>query len=129
MDSSREDSQQSLESHEDDPYMSDGGYDDDDDDMPVAALPVHTEVTVDELAAEQAEQIGQVAALLEVPLVSASVLLRTFQWNTEKLIEQFYEDRERVLEKAGDLGQTENRSEFVELVRQALDAGAGRMKD
>ena len=101
MDPSREDSQQSLESHEDDPYMSDGGYDDDDDDMPVAALPVHTEVTVDKLAAEQAEQIGQVAALLEVPLVSASVLLRTFQWNTEKLIEQFYEDSERVLEKAG----------------------------
>ena len=86
MDPSRQDSQQSLESHEDDPYMSDGGYDDDDDDMPVAALPVHTEVTVDKLAAEQAEQIGQVAALLEVPLVSASVLLRTFQWNTEKLI-------------------------------------------
>ena len=100
MDPSRQDSQQSLESHEDDPYMSDGGYDDDDDDMPVAALPVHTEVTVDKLAAEQAEQIGQVAALLEVPLVSASVLLRTFQWNTEKLIEQFYEDSERVLEKA-----------------------------
>ena len=55
MDPSREDSQQSLESHEDDPYMSDGGYDDDDDDMPVATLPVHTEVTVDKLAAEQAE--------------------------------------------------------------------------
>ena len=97
----REDSQQSLESQDDLSYMSDGGYDDDDDDLPVAALPVHTEMTVDKLAAEQAEQIGQVAALLEVPLVSASVLLRTFQWNTEKLIEQFYEDSDRVLEKAG----------------------------
>ena len=104
MEPSREDSQQSLESqesHEDLSYMSDGGYDDDDDDPPAAALPVHTEMSVDKLAAEQAEQIGQVAALLEVPLVSASVLLRTFQWNTEKLIEQFYEDSDRVLEKAG----------------------------
>ena len=81
---------------------------DDDDDTPVAALPVHTEMSVAALAAEQAEQIGQVAALLEVPLVSASVLLRTFQWNTEKLIEQFYEDSDRVLEKAG-LGSSAKR--------------------
>ena len=98
-----QESQQSQENQEsqDLSYMSDGGYEDDDDDAPVAALPTHAEMSVDKLAAEQAEQINQVAALLEVPLVSASVLLRTFQWNTERLLEQYYEDSDRVLEKAG----------------------------
>jgi ariadne-1 len=48
--------------------------------------------------------VDEVAGLLEQPKESTAILLRYFRWNKERLIEQYMDNQEEVLSKAG-LGQ------------------------
>ena len=54
-------------------------------------------------------QIAEVANLLEQPHEATAILLRFFRWNKERLIEQYMDNQEEVLNKAG-LGQDIRRS-------------------
>ena len=73
-----------------------------DDDMPVVAKePREIVMSGVDVVAEQNGQIAQIASLLECSLVIASVLLRKYQWSTEKLLERYYEDPDKVLAGAG----------------------------
>lgn len=64
--------------------------------------------------------MDEVAGLLEQPKESTAILLRYFRWNKERLIEQYMDNQEEVLTKAG-LGQDmttsppriEKRSDFM----------------
>jgi ariadne-1 len=53
---------------------------------------------------QQDKQVDEVAGLLEQPKTSTAILLRYFRWNKERLIEQYMDNQEEVLSKAG-LGQ------------------------
>ncbi|KAK4548833.1 hypothetical protein LTR36_008606 [Oleoguttula mirabilis] len=53
---------------------------------------------------QQDKQVAEVAALLEQPTEQTAILLRFGRWNKERLIEQYMDNQEEVLDKAG-LGQ------------------------
>ncbi|CAK1367279.1 E3 ubiquitin-protein ligase dbl4 [Cercospora beticola] len=57
-----------------------------------------------DIQAQQDQQINEVATLLEQPHESTAILLRYARWNKERVIEQYMDDQEGTLEKAG-LGQ------------------------
>ena len=102
LDPSREESGCSQFSYASEDYEDEDMFEDEDE--PAATRreePHETVMSGLDLVKEQNEQIGQIASLFEVPPVNASVLLRKFHWNVEKLIEQYYDDPARVLEKAG----------------------------
>ncbi|KAI9889148.1 MAG: hypothetical protein M1814_005739 [Vezdaea aestivalis] len=58
-----------------------------------------------EVQKQQDKQIEEVGMLLGQPAESTAILLRYMRWNKEKLIEQYMEEREVILEKAG-LGES-----------------------
>ena len=58
----------------------------------------------DDIQAQQEQQITEVSTLLEQPREATAILLRYGRWNKERVIEQYMDDQEAVLEKAG-LGQ------------------------
>lgn len=58
----------------------------------------------EDIQSQQDTQVAEVAGLLEQPKESTAILLRYFRWNKERLIEQYMDNQEDVLEKAG-LGQ------------------------
>ena len=82
-------------------YYDDGLDDDPKQQENSAAKPVAVVLDGIQLAEEQETQIGHIAGLLEVSKPVASVLLRQFHWNTERLTERYFEDTQRVLEQAG----------------------------
>jgi ariadne-1 len=57
-----------------------------------------------QIQAQQDRQIDQVSAILGQPPEAAAILLRHLRWNKERLIDQYMEKTEEVLETAG-LGQ------------------------
>ncbi|CAK4034421.1 probable E3 ubiquitin ligase [Lecanosticta acicola] len=57
-----------------------------------------------DIQAQQDKQITDVSNLLEQPHEATAILLRYGRWNKERLIEQYMDSQEEVLEKAG-LGQ------------------------
>jgi len=66
-----------------------------------ASAPTAVVLNGEALAKEQEEQIGSVAALLELPRTVASILLRRYKWDTERLNESYFDAPQRVLEQAG----------------------------
>lgn len=57
-----------------------------------------------QIQAQQDRQIDEVSNILEQPPEAAAILLRHLRWNKERLIDQYMEKPEEVLENAG-LGQ------------------------
>ena len=57
-----------------------------------------------QIQAQQDRQIGEVSSILSQPPEAAAILLRHLRWNKERLINQYMENTEEVLENAG-LGQ------------------------
>lgn len=57
-----------------------------------------------QIQAQQDKQIDEVAAILGQPPEAAAILLRHLRWNKERLIDQYMEKTDEVLETAG-LGQ------------------------
>ena len=57
-----------------------------------------------QIQAQQDRQIDEVSAILGQPPEAAAILLRHLRWNKERLIDQYMEKTEEVLETAG-LGQ------------------------
>lgn len=90
-----------------DEFQDDGAFDTQDRDF----KPQHKYFEVDhkvfspqDIQAQQDRQVADVANLLEQPLEATAILLRYGRWNKERLIEQYMDNQEEVLEKAG-LGQ------------------------
>ena len=63
----------------------------------------------EDIQRQQEDQITEVATLLEQPPEATAILLRWCRWNKERLIEQYMDNQEDVLDKAG-LGQAIQRS-------------------
>lgn len=57
-----------------------------------------------DIQAQQDKQVSEVATLIEQPHEATAILLRFGRWNKERLIEQYMDNQEEVLDKAG-LGQ------------------------
>lgn len=57
-----------------------------------------------QIQAQQDDQIQEVANILDQPSEAAAILLRHSRWNKERLIDQYMEKTDEVLESAG-LGQ------------------------
>ncbi|EMC95874.1 hypothetical protein BAUCODRAFT_507371 [Baudoinia panamericana UAMH 10762] len=57
-----------------------------------------------DIQAQQDDQVAEVANLLEQPPEATAILLRHVRWNKERLIEQYMDAQEELLDKAG-LGQ------------------------
>lgn len=57
-----------------------------------------------QIQAQQDNQISEVSKILSQPVEAAAILLRHSRWNRERLIDQYMEKMEEVLEDAG-LGQ------------------------
>jgi len=57
-----------------------------------------------QIQAQQDDQIQEVASILDQPPEAAAILLRHSRWNKERLIDQYMEKTDEVLENAG-LGQ------------------------
>ncbi|KAK6428509.1 translation initiation factor eIF-2B epsilon subunit, GEF, partial [Oleoguttula sp. CCFEE 5521] len=55
----------------------------------------------EDIQAQQDRQIDEVAGLLEQPKESTAILLRYMRWNKERLIEQYMDKQEEMLDKAG----------------------------
>lgn len=55
----------------------------------------------DDIQAQQEQQITEVSTLLEQPREATAILLRYGRWNKERVIEQYMDDQEAILEKAG----------------------------
>ncbi|UJO21663.1 E3 ubiquitin-protein ligase dbl4 [Fulvia fulva] len=64
----------------------------------------HTVYSPQDIQAQQDRQVEEVANLLEQPHEATAILLRYGKWNKERLIEQYMDNQEEVLDKAG-LGQ------------------------
>jgi len=60
----------------------------------------------DDIQAQQDRQTGEVSNIIGQPPEATAILLRYTRWNKERLIEQYMDKQEEVLDKAG-LGQTE----------------------
>lgn len=81
----------------------------DEDDDPFAELDAATNlprrnylcVDASELRSLQDEEVKRVSETLSCKESDAAVLLRTNEWNTERVINAYFEDPQRVLEKAG----------------------------
>jgi len=54
-----------------------------------------------DIQAQQDRQVDEVAGLLEQPKETTAILLRHLRWNKERLIEQYMDNQEEVLDKAG----------------------------
>ena len=76
-------------------------FDDADEDMGRSDEPKDQVLNGLDLAREQEAQIGQMAALLEVGKLNASILLRKLKWNAERLLENYYEDPDAMLAASG----------------------------
>ena len=50
---------------------------------------------------QQDKQVAEIATLLEQPAEQTAILLRFMRWNKERLIEQYMDKQEEVLDKAG----------------------------
>ena len=57
-----------------------------------------------DIQAQQDKQVAEVANLLEQPTEATAILLRFGRWNKERVIEQYMDNQEETLDKAG-LGQ------------------------
>nr|OQO24589.1 hypothetical protein B0A51_09000 [Rachicladosporium sp. CCFEE 5018] len=55
----------------------------------------------EDIQAQQDRQVDEVAGLLEQPKESTAILLRYMRWNKERLIEQYMDKQEEMLDKAG----------------------------
>merc|ERR1711977_232283 len=55
----------------------------------------------EDIQAQQDRQVAEVATLLEQPTEQTAILLRFMRWNKERLIEQYMDNQEEVLDKAG----------------------------
>ncbi|EME42373.1 hypothetical protein DOTSEDRAFT_73259 [Dothistroma septosporum NZE10] len=64
----------------------------------------HKVYSPQDIQAQQDRQVEEVANLLEQPYEATAILLRYGKWNKERLIEQYMDNQEEVLDKAG-LGQ------------------------
>lgn len=63
----------------------------------------------EDIQKQQDRQVAEVSTLLEQPHEATAILLRFARWNKERLIEQYMDNQEQVLDKAG-LGQEVRRS-------------------
>ena len=59
----------------------------------------------DDIMSQQEKQIEEVASILGLPFAQTAILVRHMRWNKEKLIEQYMDKPDKVLESAG-LGST-----------------------
>lgn len=57
------------------------------------------------MQSQQDKQFQEVSSIIELPIEQTAILLRFMRWNKEKLLENYMEDPDRVLEAAG-LGAT-----------------------
>ncbi|KAK4892301.1 hypothetical protein LTR27_009135 [Elasticomyces elasticus] len=69
----------------------------------------HKVYSPQDIQQRQDAQVAEVANLLEQPPEATAILLRYGRWNKERLIEQYMDNQEEVLEKAG-LGQDISRN-------------------
>ncbi len=69
----------------------------------------HKVYSPEDIQRQQDDQVAEVATLLEQPHESTAILLRYGRWNKERLIEQYMDNQEEVLDKAG-LGQDVQKS-------------------
>mmetsp|Transcript_3584 Transcript_3584/g.3960 ORF Transcript_3584/g.3960 Transcript_3584/m.3960 type:complete len:523 (-) Transcript_3584:184-1752(-) len=62
----------------------------------------YTVLKPEDIVKQQIGQINQIAELFEIPSPSARLLLNHFGWNTDKLIERFYDgDAEKLFKESG----------------------------
>ena len=90
-----------------DDYQDDGAFDAQEKDLKreKKAFEVdHKVYSPADIQAQQDRQVAEVANLLEQPHEATAILLRYGRWNKERVIEQYMDNQEEVLEKAG-LGQ------------------------
>ena len=88
----------------DDDVDVDSGFSQDKDLVKPSRQPYEVEFSVlgpADIQAEQDRQIDEVAAILGLPPEAAAILLRYAKWNKERLIEQYMDNEERVLDAAG----------------------------
>ncbi|KAL1852639.1 hypothetical protein Plec18167_007733 [Paecilomyces lecythidis] len=86
----------------------DGGFSNDKDIVKESKKPYEVDFRVlspEDIEAEQNVQINEVSAILGLPPESSAILLRYARWNREKLIENYMDRPEEILEEAG-LGTT-----------------------
>ncbi|KAK4498200.1 hypothetical protein PRZ48_010857 [Zasmidium cellare] len=91
----------------DDEFQDEGAFDTQDKDMKQQKKAFEVDFKVyspEDIQAQQDKQVAEVATLLEQPHEQTAILLRFARWNKERLIEQYMDNQEEVLEKAG-LGQ------------------------
>eukprot|EP01112_Ceratiomyxa_fruticulosa_P023049 TRINITY_DN8658_c0_g2_i2.p1 TRINITY_DN8658_c0_g2~~TRINITY_DN8658_c0_g2_i2.p1 ORF type:complete len:571 (+),score=108.81 TRINITY_DN8658_c0_g2_i2:228-1940(+) len=95
------------------------GDDDDDDDLDMGVDneadyydEYKTEQVLDKKAIQQgaSKEIERVANIIDISISAAGALLKHFHWNSEKLLERFYEDPSKVLKEAGIATQSVIRS-------------------
>jgi ariadne-1 len=91
----------------------DNDYDDDDDDDDpalaeetlddIVAIKSESAVVLDKTQIQEsaAKEIERIATITDTSLSTAGALLRAFQWNSEKLLERYYENPEKVMKEAG----------------------------
>lgn len=82
----------------------DVGFDTQDKDLKPGKQAYEVDYTVyspQDIQAHQDKQIGEVAGILGQPPEATAILLRHSRWNKERLIEQYMDRREEVLESAG----------------------------
>eukprot|EP00762_Andalucia_godoyi_P000308 ANDGO_03212.mRNA.1 E3 ubiquitin-protein ligase dbl4 len=68
---------------------------------PHVPAPVFKVVSPDDLAKSQSVFIKQISEILNCSLSAAGSLARYFHWDRQKLLENYYSDEERTLQKAG----------------------------
>jgi ariadne-1 len=71
----------------------------------------------DDILSQQQKFIDEVASILGLPYAQAAILVRHMRWNKEKLIEQFMDKPEKVLESAG-LGSSFSESPSTRIVKE-----------
>lgn len=83
---------------DEDEEMGDEGLDDE-----IRAAKVETAVVLDQTQIQEsaAKEIERIATITDTSLSTAGALLRAFQWNSEKLLEKYYENPEKVMKDAG----------------------------
>ncbi|KAK4556005.1 hypothetical protein LTR86_006701 [Recurvomyces mirabilis] len=96
----------------DDDYQDDGAFDATAKDLAPKRKHFEVEFKVyspQDIQSQQDTQIAEVANLLEQPSEATAILLRHTRWNKERLIEQYMDNQEQMLDKAG-LGQEINQN-------------------
>ena len=97
----------------------DGGFTYDKDLLKNAQKPFEVDYRVlspEDILAQQQKQIEEVSSIVGLPAAQTAILIRHMRWNKEKLIEQYMDNQDKVLEAAG-LGASFNEAPTTKTVK------------